>query len=82
MKLRFYQRFQVLFDYPLGYPVSNSRDTERPDSPICFRYFNQQYWWCVEKQFNRHQNRAALLAREESRRYLFTDWVVSGVEAA
>jgi len=34
------------------------------------------------KAINRHQNRAALLARDESRRRLFVGWVVSGMEAA
>ena len=34
------------------------------------------------KATNRHQNRAALLVRDESRRCLLTGWMVSGVEAA
>lgn len=34
------------------------------------------------KATNRHQNRVALLARDESRRCLPTGWMVSGVEAA
>jgi len=34
------------------------------------------------KATNRHQNRVALLARDESRRCLLTGWMVSGVEVA